>query len=48
MRERLDDWLLEHDRAVSRVQEVIGFVAVIATVAALLVVCWRLTDWWLW
>lgn len=21
---------------------------VVATVAALLVACWRLTDWWLW
>lgn len=25
-----------------------GLLLVAVTVAALLVVCWRLTDWWLW
>lgn len=25
-----------------------GLLLVVATVAALLVVCWSLTDWWLW
>ena len=48
MRERLDDWLLEQDRAVSLAEEVVTVLSVVATVAALLVVCWRLTDWWLW
>lgn len=48
MRDRLDDWLWRHDRAVSIAEEIITVVAVIATVAALLVVCWRLTDWWPW
>ena len=25
-----------------------GLLLVVATLAALLVVCWSLTDWWLW
>ena len=25
-----------------------GLLRVVVPVAALLVVCWRLTDWWLW
>lgn len=46
MCDRLDDWLWEHDRAVSIAQEVITVVAVIATVAGLLIAAWALTDWW--